>query len=217
MNYSGQLSYIFRQKYAATFYVLYSDDYSVQLPYQSPDELHLVFQNLNLDFSRTVGLQMQAPINVKSIWTATAVANLSHKREKASHFHATSFDNSLWSIYTALNNTFRFSRTSPFALSVDIAYISGSIQGYGVFQPLWQVNAGAKWQFGKSRCCELNLNCTDLFNTWNADLRIKTAGQDFRMKIHDMARNMKLTFMWRFNGFKPKDTKIDTSRFGTGN
>ncbi len=33
-----------------------------------------------------------------------------------------------------------------------------------------------------------------------------------------MARNLKLTFIWCFNGFKPKsDTTIDTSRFGTGN
>lgn len=31
-----------------------------------------------------------------------------------------------------------------------------------------------------------------------------------------MTRNLKLTFIWRFNGFKPEDTDIDTSRFGTG-
>lgn len=217
MNYAGQLSYIFRQKYAATFYVLYADDYSVQLPYQSPDDLHLIFQTLNFDFSRTVGLQIQAPINVRNIWNATAVANISHRQEKATHFHATSFDNRLWSIYAGLRNTVRFTPSCPLSLSLDFSYISGSIQGNGVFSPMWKADAGAKWMFGKSRCCELDLKFNDIFNTWNADLRINTGGQDYRMKIHDMTHSMQATFVWRFNGFKSQSSTIDTTRFGTGN
>lgn len=47
-------------------------------------------------------------------------------------------------------------------------------------------------------------------------MTIDTNGQNYRMKVRDMTRNVKLTFMWRFNGFKPKDSDIDTSRFGTG-
>ena len=31
-----------------------------------------------------------------------------------------------------------------------------------------------------------------------------------------MSRNLRLTLIWRVNGFKPKDTSVDTSRFGTG-
>ncbi len=48
-------------------------------------------------------------------------------------------------------------------------------------------------------------------------MTINHSGQDYRMKVRDMTRNLKLTFIWRFNGFKPKETNIDTSRFGTGN
>ena len=47
-------------------------------------------------------------------------------------------------------------------------------------------------------------------------MTIDHAGQDYRMKVRDMSRNLKLTFIWRFNGFKPKDVDMDTSRFGTG-
>lgn len=48
-------------------------------------------------------------------------------------------------------------------------------------------------------------------------MTISHAGQDYRMKVHDMSRNLKLTFIWRFNGFKPKENSdIDTSRFGIG-
>lgn len=47
-------------------------------------------------------------------------------------------------------------------------------------------------------------------------MTINHAGQDYRMKVRDMTRNLNLTFIWHFNGFKPNDNSIDTSRFGTG-
>lgn len=217
MNYTGQLSYILSQKYAATFYVLYADDYSVQLPYQSTSDLHLIFQTLNLDFSRTVGLQLHIPFDVKNIWNATGTLNIYHARQKSSRFHDLSFDNGRWAGYVSLNNTLRFTPTSPVSLSVDASYVAGMIQGPGRMNPLWKIDAGVKWQFGKKRCCELDFKANDIFNTCNPILRINFAGQDYRMKTLDMNQNFKLTLVYRFNGFKPKaDTTIDTSRFGTG-
>ncbi len=216
LNYSGQVSYILNQKYAVTVYLLYADKYSVQLPYQQPDALQLLFQTVNLDYSRTAGLQFQAPFEVGYALSSIAVANVMHKQEKSSKFHDISFDNKRWSFYGSLSNTIRFSSTCPISLSLDVSYVMGQIQGPGNFNPLWKIDAGAKWKFGKKRCCELDLKCNDLFNTWNPKLTIKTAGQDYQLKVHDMARNLSLSFIWRFNGFKPKDTEIDTSRFGTG-
>lgn len=49
-DYSGQLSYIFKNKYILTFYVNYSDDYAVQLPYQATDRLALIFKTQNMDY-----------------------------------------------------------------------------------------------------------------------------------------------------------------------
>lgn len=216
MNYSGQLNYILRQKYAATLYVLYADRYAVQLPYQKPDELQLLFQTVNMDFSRTVGLQLHAPVDIGSAFNTVIVANIMNKREKARRFHDISFDNRRWGFYGALNNTVSFSHGSPVSLSVDVSYISGQIQGPGRFNSFWKVDAGLKWRFGRKRCCELDLKCNDIFNTWNPRLTIDAAGQDYRMYVHEMARSMRLSFVWRFNGFKPKDTEVDTSRLGTG-
>lgn len=63
----------------------------------------------------------------------------------------------------------------------------------------------------------LYIETVNIFNTCNPNLRINFAGQDYQMKSHYMNRNLKLTFIYRFNGFKPKeDSDIDTSRFGTG-
>lgn len=217
LNYAGQFSYIFRQKYVATLYVQYADKATVQLPYQSPDELSLVYQTINMNYKRTVGLNMNVPLNAGYIWNATATANIFNQREKADRFHDISFDNGKWIFYGALNNSFRFSQNSPISLSVDLAYISPSIQGLADLSSIWKVDAGVRWQFGKKRCCEIDLQANDIFNRWSPTMTINHSGQDYRMKVRDMTRNLKLTFIWRFNGFKPKnDPGIDTSRFGTG-
>lgn len=217
LNYGGQLSYILDQKYVATLYYLFSDKYSVQLPYQLPDELHLLFQTVNLDFSRTFGLQLTAPFNIKNVWNIAATANVFHSQEKASAFHDVRFDNRRWTFYGELNNTLKFTPTSPVSLTVDFVYLTGTIQGPGRFNSFGRIDAGAKWQFGKNRCCEIALKCTDILNTWTPTLTINDAGQDYKMTAHEMMRNLKMSFIWRFNGFKPKAATIDTSRFGTGN
>ncbi len=217
LNYAGQFSYIFKQKYVATLYVQYADKATVQLPYQSPDELSLIYQTINTNYKRTVGLNLNVPFNAGNIWQATATVNLYNQREKADHFYDISFDNKKWIVYSALNNSFKFSQNSPVSISVDFAYISPSIQGIANLSALWKVDAGVKWQFGKKRCCEIDLQANDIFNRWSPTMTINEAGQDYRMKVRDMTRTLKLTFIWRFNGFKPNnDSGIDTSRFGTG-
>lgn len=216
IQYDAQFNYILSQKYMATLYFQYGDKATAQLPYQSPDALNLIYQTINMNFERVVGLNIYAPFGAGYIWSASAAANVMNRRAKANHFHDISFDNSRWIFYGSLNNSFKFSQNCPVSLTVDFSYISPSLQGIADLSDIWKVDAGIKWQFGKKRCCELDLKADDIFNRWSPVMTIKHAGQDYRMKVRDMSRNLKLTFIWRFNGFKPKDTDINTSRFGTG-
>ncbi|WP_305141285.1 outer membrane beta-barrel family protein [uncultured Muribaculum sp.] len=218
LSYAGQLSYILKQKYVATLYMQYADKATVQLPYQSPNEMSLIYQTINMNYKRVVGLNLNIPFHIGYIWNATAIANIFNQREKADRFHDISFDNKKWIFYCALNSSFKLSQNSPVSLSVDFTYVSPSIQGLADLSRMWKVDAGVKWQFGRKRCCELDLQANDIFNRWSPTMTINHAGQNYRMKVHDMTRNLKLTFIWKFNGFKPKnDSSIDTSRFGTGN
>jgi len=169
-----------------------------------------------MNYKRVIGLNLYAPFGVSYIWNASATANIFKQREKADNFHDISFDNSKWIFYGSLSNSFKFSQNCPVSLSVDFSYISPSLQGIADLSSIWKVDAGIKWQFGKSRSCEFDLKADDIFNKWSPTMTINHAGQDYRMKVRDMTRNLKLTFIWRFNGFKPKDADIDTSRFGTG-
>ena len=216
IQYDAQFNYILRQKYVATLYFQYGDKATVQLPYQSPDALNLIYRTINMNYKRVIGLNLYAPFGVGYIWNATATANVFNQREKADKFHDISFDNSKWIFYGELSNSFKFSQNCPVSLSFDFSYISPSLQGIADLSSMWKVDAGIKWQFGKKRCCELDLKADDIFNTWSPTMTINHAYQDYGMKVRDMTRNFKLTFIWHFNGFKPKDNAIDTSRFGTG-
>lgn len=217
IQYDAQFNYILRQKYVATLYFQYGDNATVQLPYQSPYTLNLIYQTINMNYKRVAGLNLHAPFGVGYIWNATATANVFNQREKADNFHDISFDNSKWIFYGSITNSFKFCRDCPVSLSVDFSYISPSLQGIANLSAIWKIDAGVKWQFGKKRCCELDLKADDIFNKWSPIMKINHAGQDYRMKVHDMTRNLKLTFIWRFNGFKPKENNnLDTSRFGTG-
>ncbi len=148
LNYAGQFSYILKQKYVATIYVQYADKATVQLPYQSPDELSLIYQTINMNYKRTMGLNLNVPFNIGYIWNATATANIFNQREKADRFHDISFDNKKWIFYGALNNSFKARPDSPLSLSVNFSYISPSIQGISGLSSLWRIDAGIKWQFG---------------------------------------------------------------------
>lgn len=216
IQYDAQFNYILKQKYVATLYFQYGDKSTVQLPYQSPDALNLIYQTINMNYKRVIGLNLYAPFGISYIWNASVTANIFNQREKADNFHDICFDNCKWIFYGSLNNAFKFSQNSPISLTVDFSYITPSLQGIADMSSIWKIDAGVKWQFGKKRCCELDLKADDIFNKWSPTMIINHAGQDYRMKVRDMSRNLKLTFIWRFNGFKPKDTSIDTSRFGTG-
>ena len=218
INYDGQLSYIFRQRYVATLYMNYADQASVQLPYQQPDRLSLIYQTLNLNYSNTVGLNLHIPIEVADIYNVTLTANGFYNRVKADRYHDMSFDRHRMVFYSSLNQTVRFGRKSPVALTVEAAYISPSLQGVASMSSLWRLNAGVKWTFARRRA-ELAFRADDIFNTWAPVMRINHLTQDYRMDVHDMTRMVKLTFTYRFNGFKPKEdnSAIDSSRFGAGN
>ena len=216
IQYDAQFNYILRQKYVATLYFQYGHQTTVQLPYQSPDALNLIYQTINMDYERVVGLNLYAPFSVSYIWNVDATANVMNRRVKADHFHDICFDNSKWIFYGSLNNSFKFSQDCPVSISVDFSYLSPSLQGIADMSGIWKIDAGVKWQLGKKRCCELDLKADDIFNKWSPTMTIDHSGQDYRMKVRDMTRNLKLTFIWQFHGFKPKDSNIDTSRFGTG-
>ncbi len=212
-NYSANVTYLWRQKYVAQLFVSLTDDYFVQLPYQDPAELKLIFQKLNLDSNRKYGFNIVAPFSIAGRWDLRFTSQGYYNRVKTSDFHGLSFDRRKFVIYGSLQTSLRI--VDGLSLSLDVAAISPSLQGIADLSALWRVDAGVKWAFGRDRVCDLTLKASDIFNRWSPTMRIDRCGQDYRMQIFDMSRAWKLAFTWRFHGFKPKDRALDISRFGT--
>ena len=53
-----------KQKYVATLYFQYGDKAAVQLPYQSPESLRLIYQTINMNYKRVAGINLYVPFNV---------------------------------------------------------------------------------------------------------------------------------------------------------
>lgn len=214
-SYSATAAYIFRQKYVAAIFFNNTDDYSAQLPYQSNEALKLIFQEQNANYSRMLGLNIDVPITLSDGYETRFSTQGFYRKIKADHFHDISYERARLTIYGTMQNTFKIGK--GLSLNLEISGISKSLQGVADLSAMWRINAGAKWSFGKANCCELNLKADDIFNTWSPTMRIDYGKQNYRMAVNDMSRQLKLTLVWRFNGFKPKnDSNIDTSRFGTG-
>lgn len=212
-EYAAQVSYIFKRKYVATLFFKDIEDYAIQLPYQSPDELKLIFQEQNFNYDRKIGISLVAPFTMCDWFDTRFTAQGYYEKIRADCFHDISFTRDKLCVYGAIQNTFKAAKGLSFTL--DVKALSGALQGIADLSGLWQVDAGAKWSFAKNNCSELNLQAEDIFNTWSPVMRIDYRKQNYYMAVNDMTQHIKLSFVYRFNGFKPKDVSIDMSRFGT--
>jgi len=212
-EYSAQVSYIFNRKYVATLFYKNVADCAAQLPYQSPSELKLIFQEQNFDYDRKTGISLVAPFTVCNWLDTRLTAQGYYQAVRASHFHDIGFTRGKLCFYGSVQNTFKIARR--LALTFDASGLSGALQGIADLSGIWRIDAGAKWSLGKDNCMELNIKADDIFNRWSPVMRINHETQDYRMAVGDMTRHVKLSFVYRFNGFKPKNTSVDTSRLGT--
>lgn len=212
-EYAAQVSYIFKRKYVATLFFRNINDYAIQLPYQSPDELKLIFQEQNFNYDRKIGVSLVAPLTVCNWFDTRFTAQVYYEKICSDHFHDISFTRDKLCVYGAIQNTIKVAKGLSF--TIDAKTLSGALQGIADLSGMWQIDAGMKWGFAKNDCCEFNLRADDLFNSWSPVMSIDYRAQNYRMRVNDMTRHIKLTFVYRFNGFKPKDTSINTSRLGT--
>ena len=159
------------------------------------------------------GFNIVAPFSIGGWFETRVMVQGFSNRIMADRFHEMDFVRQKFVGYGQMQNTFKIAK--GISLSVDVSGISRSLQGIADMSAMWGIDVGAKWSFGKSRSCELSLKADDIFNTWSPVMRINYGRQNYRMKVNDMTRKVQLTFVFRFNGFKPKDNGVDTSGFGT--
>lgn len=213
-NYTGQLSYILKQKYIFTFYYIYQPDYALQLAYQLPDKLSLIYQTQNWDYNQNIGLNVIVPFSAGRFWNARLTLNGFYQQSKSGHFYDIGFNNEKWIGYAALDNTFNLCSQPDIKLEISGYYMTKPIQGIYDMSDVYSLDAGVKWTFAE-RKAELRLKGTDLLDSSTPNLHVRRSGQDLDMLIGSDSRRIQLSFSYKFGGYKKKDRKeVDTSRFG---
>lgn len=213
-DYTASLTYIFKGKYIVNAYYSYVKDFFSQLPYQSPDELALVYQSINLDYQQSVGLSLIIPFSVGKWWTAQCMFDGSYNQDVCDKYYNISLNRNNWRGIVQMNNTFRLSSRPSLQLEYNLLYVSPTLQGIYDVSSVWKMDLGLKWTFANDKA-ELKIQGNDLFNTCVPDGKIDYKGQKLNMNMQNINRNLSITFTYRFNGYKEKKHKeIDRSRFG---
>ena len=211
-TYEGQMVYIFRQKYMLVAFCEYTPDYFAQLPYQSDTELKTVFRFENMDYS----LEVIIPFNVGRFWNSRITLRGWRMQEKNDNFHGISYNREAYLGLAHMSNTFNLCDKPNLKMTIDGQYVTpGAIQGIYDLGSMYEISAGLKWTFLNDRA-SLTLKGDDIFaSSIPRTIKINQGNQWSRMRKLNDERCLKLSFVWKFGGYKEKEhDSIDTSRFG---
>ena len=215
-TYVGQMVYIFRQKYMLVAFCEYTPDYFAQLPYQSDTELKTVFRFENMDYSLEAGLAVIIPFNVGRFWNSRITLRGWRMQEKNDNFHGISYNREAYLGLAHMSNTFNLCDKPNLKMTIDGQYVTpGAIQGIYDLGSMYEISAGLKWTFLNDRA-SLTLKGDDIFaSSIPRTIKINQGNQWSRMRKLNDERCLKLSFVWKFGGYKEREhDSIDTSRFG---
>ena len=215
-TYEGQMVYIFRQKYMLVAFCEYTPDYFAQLPYQRDTELKTVFRFENMDYSLEAGLAVIIPFNVGRFWNSRITLRGWRMQEKNDNFHGISYNREAYLGLAHMSNTFNLCDKPNLKMTIDGQYVTpGAIQGIYDLGSMYEISAGLKWTFLNDRA-SLTLKGDDIFaSSIPRTIKINQGNQWSRMRKLNDERCLKLSFVWKFGGYKEREhDSIDTSRFG---
>lgn len=215
-TYEGQMVYIFHQKYMLVAFCEYTPDYFAQLPYQSDTELKTVFRFENMDYSLEAGLAVIIPFNVGRFWNSRITLRGWRMQEKNDNFHGISYNREAYLGLAHMSNTFNLCDKPNLKMTIDGQYVTpGAIQGIYDLGSMYEISAGLKWTFLNDRA-SLTLKGDDIFaSSIPRTIKINQGNQWSRMRKLNDERCLKLSFVWKFGGYKEREhDSIDTSRFG---
>lgn len=213
-DYTADLTYILKSKYMFSLYYTHVKDLFSQLPYQSTDELAMIYQSVNYDYEQNFGLSVILPFSAGNFWNTRLTLDGSFFRDVCRDFQKIGFDNKVWRGIVMLNNTFQLSAKPSISLELNGLYVTPSIQGIYDLSSVWKVDAGLKWTSANQHT-ELRLTGNDLFDSATPDARVNDRGQCFEFHQHADSRYFTVSFTYKFGGYKSREHKeVDTSRFG---
>lgn len=210
-NYDLSLTWNFLQKYTLTATANFCNDYFSQLPYQPSDRMVLVLSQQNWNFTRQYVLHASAQYRIGSWLKGNAYAGVSYSHDKCDAFYDIPFNrHKIWGYAGAMANV---SFTKRLSLEIRPSYQSGGLTGTVDIKPFFMLNTSLRWTSPKGHWV-LRADGNNLTNA-KFITESKYANQNYRMELHPSWINGQLTVIYKFGGYKERQTKaVDTSRMG---
>ena len=209
-NYQTQLVYVLHNKYQFVAWFNYTDDYFTQTPYQRHDRLTVQYKYLNFDYSQQWGLQATVPQRFGN-WLDSRLTVLGvWMKEKCSAFYDIPFNRDIAWVMASLHNNFTLVPNHLY-LNLDGMIRSKAHQAIYDLPSSGNVDLGLKYIFWKKRAT-LHVFCNDLFETSVIDPVIRYGNQNMKMDF-SCYRQVGVSLVYRFGGYKDRNKEIDTSRF----
>ena len=162
-----------------------------------------------------MGIRMMAPYKIGNWWSGNGMLIAMRSRDKADDFYDIPFDRKKWVFVFRTSNTLTLSKQPDVVMNVSAFLQTKARQGIYDLGNYCDVTTSVKWT-SPDKKAQLTLTGNDLFDSRNRmDLRIDYANQHSRTKFNKSNRNITLSFLYKFGGYKEKKRKeVDTSRLG---
>lgn len=209
-DYQTQLVYVLHNKYQFVVWFNYTDDYFTQTPYQRHDRLTVQYKYLNFDYSQQWGLQASVPQHFGN-WLDSRLSVLGvWMKEKCSAFYDIPFNRDIAWVMVNLRNNFTLVPEHLY-INLDGMIRSKAHQAIYDLPASGNVDVGLKYIFWKKRAT-LHVFCNDIFQTFCIDPVIRYGNQNMKMDF-SCYRQVGVSLVYRFGGYKDKSKEVDTSRF----
>lgn len=211
-RYSLNANYILKQKYVFGAFLNHTDKMFAQAMYQSNERLALIYQTHNWDYISQSGVMAVIPYSPVSWFNTNATLVGVYVTQRCDDFFDIGFKDNQWIGMFMLDNSFRVNKELVFELKGFLQ--TPATQGTFSIETMWSLSAGAKWNFAKGKG---TLSCyyNDIFNSTIGDMKMNFKGQNLINRNDFHTRNLTLSVVYRFGGYKKKESKaVDTSRFG---
>lgn len=209
-NYQTELVYVLHNKYQFVAWFNYTDDYFTQTPYQRHDRLTVQYKYLNFDYSQQWGLQASVPQRFGN-WLDSRLSVLGvWMKEKCSAFYDIPFNRDIAWVMASLRNNFTLLPEHLY-INLDGMIRSKAHQAIYDLPASGNVDLGLKYIFWKKRAT-LHVFCNDIFQTFGIDPVIRYGNQNMKMDF-SCYRQVGVSLVYRFGGYKDKSKEVDTARF----
>ncbi len=207
--------YMLKNKYIfqLSYYII--KDFFFQQAYQSPEELKMLYQTINLDYTSSLNFTTVIPFSLGKVLNSQLTVTAYNERYKSKEWYDLSFDRNKWAGIIGLDNTFRLSSKPKVAFILYAGYKTPTIQGIWDLSACWFLDTGVSGSFARDRI-SVSLRCKNMLGKVSSS-KITTdyKGQDYTMDMRFFNRRFFFTISYKFGGYTSREQKdIDTSRFG---